>query len=78
VFGEDIAYTDPATKQAVTRHTLFVSNDNDFLATFEGQDNPNQFFVFAFDDADLADFVSKRFHQDREDDDHDGHDHDGR
>ncbi len=77
-FGEDITYTDPATKQAVTRHTLFVSNDNDFLATFEGQDNPNQFFVFAFDDADLPDFVPQRFHQDREDDDHDGHDHDGR
>ena len=77
-FGEDITYTDPATKQAVTRHTLFVSNDNDFLATFEGQDNPNQFFVFAFDDADLPDFVPQRLHQDREDDDHDGRDHDGR
>ena len=57
----------------MTRHTLFVSNDNDFLATFDGQDNPNQFFVFAFDDADLPDFVPQRFHQ-RRDDDHDDHD----
>ena len=72
-FGEDVTYADPATKQAVTRHTLFVSNDNDFLATFDGQDNPNQFFVFAFDDADLPDFVPQRFHQ-RRDDDHDDHD----
>jgi hypothetical protein len=64
----------------VTKHTLFVSNDNDFLATFEGQDNPNQFFVFAFGDEDLPDFAPQRFHQDRDDDDHDGHDghdHDG-
>jgi hypothetical protein len=77
-FGDDVTYTDPATQQAVTKHTLFVSNDNDFLATFDGKDNPNQFFVFAFDDADLPDFVPQRFHQ-RSDDDHDDRDdHDGR
>jgi hypothetical protein len=35
-------------------------------------------FVFAFGDEDLPDFVPQRFHQDRDDDDYDGHDHDGR
>lgn len=39
-----------------TRHTLFVANDNDFLASVNGVDNPNKFFVFAFDDADLPGF----------------------
>ena len=32
-------------------------------------DNPNRFFVFAFEDADLPNFVPQRFHRD---DDHDG------
>jgi Esterase-like activity of phytase len=42
-------------------HTLWIANDNDFLAqTDDGSgngttfDNPNQFFVFGFTDADLA------------------------
>jgi hypothetical protein len=39
-----------------TRHTLYVANDNDFLASVNGVDNPNKFFVFAFDDADLPGF----------------------
>jgi hypothetical protein len=39
-----------------TRHTLFVANDNDFLASFDGVDNPSKFFVFAFDDTDLPGF----------------------
>jgi hypothetical protein len=36
-----------------TRHTIYIANDNDFLASVGGVDNPNKFFVFAFDDADL-------------------------
>jgi hypothetical protein len=68
-FGEDITYVDTATHQPVTKHTLFVANDNDYLATFNGQDNPNQFFVFSFDDADLPDFVPQRFHDHDHDDD---------
>ena len=47
-FGEDIVI------DGVTKHTLWVANDNDFLASVGGKDNPNQFFVFAFDDADLG------------------------
>jgi hypothetical protein len=40
-------------------HTLWVSNDNDFLetvpdATGAQVPNPNQFFVFGFTDADLG------------------------
>jgi len=83
-FGQDVTYTDPVTHMPVTRHTLFIGNDNDFLATMAppvgNGDNPNQFFVFAFDDADLPFFVPQRFHR-GDDDDHDGdHDHgrDGR
>jgi hypothetical protein len=39
-------------------HTLWVANDNDFLATIPDAsgnmiDNPNQFFVFGFRDSDL-------------------------
>jgi len=41
-------------------HTLWVSNDNDFLlqtADVPPVANPNQFFVFGFTDEDLADYV---------------------
>ena len=47
-FGEDVVI------DGVTKHTLYVANDNDFLASVGGKANPNQFFVFAFDDTDLA------------------------
>ncbi|WP_085317159.1 esterase-like activity of phytase family protein [Derxia lacustris] len=46
------------------KHTLYVGNDNDFLAvTPGGLSNPNQWFVFAFDDADLGGsvFVNQTF-----------------
>jgi hypothetical protein len=52
-FGPDIV------QNGVTRHTLFVANDNDFLGTFvddghpTGGDNPNRWFVFAVDESDL-------------------------
>jgi hypothetical protein len=48
-FGQDVVIG------GQTLHTLYVGNDNDFLATTPGgQSNPNQWFVFAFSDADLA------------------------
>jgi hypothetical protein len=48
-FGEDVVVN------GVTKHTLYVANDNDFLATApDGQANPNQWFVFAFDATDLG------------------------
>jgi hypothetical protein len=44
-FGQDILI------DGVLNHTLFVSNDNDFV---EGIAGPNTFYAFAFTDADLA------------------------
>ena len=50
------------------KHTLYVANDNDYNAVFSGLDNPNAWFVFAFDDTDLPGFTPqqlKREHGDR-------------
>ena len=48
-FGADI------TVNGVVKHTLYLGNDNDFLATSPaGLANPNQWFVFTFTDADLG------------------------
>jgi hypothetical protein len=57
-FGQDVVIDGAA------KHTLYVANDNDFAATTTVTvdsvkvtvDNPNQFFVFAFDSTDLPDF----------------------
>ena len=59
-FGEDV------TIGGVTTHTLFIANDNDFLATdASGKQNPNQWFVFGVSDAELsafnATYVPERF-----------------
>jgi hypothetical protein len=76
-FGPDISTTDPVTQQTTTKHTLFIGNDNDFLGTLTppvgNGDNPNQWFVFSFTDADLPGLVPQPF--DRDHDDHDD-DHD--
>ena len=61
-FGQDVVIN------GVTKHTLYVASDNDFTATTtvteEGVaatvDNPNQIFVFTFDDADLPGFVPQQ------------------
>jgi hypothetical protein len=52
-FGQDI------TLNGSTRHTLYVTNDNDFLTTSGGVDNPNRWFVFAFSDSDLPGLVKQ-------------------
>jgi len=44
-FGEDLV------EGGTTFHTLYLSNDNDFLP---GTSGPNNFYVFKFTDADLA------------------------
>ena len=65
-FGEDIVV------DGIVKHTLYVANDNDFLAvTPGGLANPNQWFVFAFDGNDLAgsSFVNQKIRGH-------GHDHD--
>jgi len=57
-FGNDVTYN------GTIYHTLYVANDNDFLATTPGnKSNPNQWFVFGFTDADLggSTFVNQSF-----------------
>lgn len=61
---EGIAFGPDITMGATTLHTLWVSNDNDFVLTtndIPSIPNPNQFFVFGFTDADLAGFVPQQF-----------------
>jgi hypothetical protein len=70
-FGPDIRQSQ-GMGRGTTMHTLWVSNDNDFvLATGDTPSlpNPNQFFVFGFTDADLG--GSKLVLQFGEDDDND-------
>jgi hypothetical protein len=58
-FGPDI------TVNGIVKHTIWVANDNDFLTPLPpavgSGDNPNQFFVFAFDDHDLPFFEPQEF-----------------
>jgi Esterase-like activity of phytase len=71
-FGPDVTMSDHSVK-----HTLWLGNDNDFLTPLPpgvgAGDNPNQFFVFAFDDHDLPFYEPQEFHGD-EDEHHNGHD----
>lgn len=70
---EGLAFGPDLSASGVTKHTLYLANDNDFLATVvdsnhpNGIDNPNQFFVFAVDPAALPNFVPQ--HCDDEDPD---------
>ena len=66
-FGQDIVLA------GVPKHTLYIANDNDFNAAVEDKnhaivDNPNQYFVFAFDDTDLPGFMPQRFTGDHPED----------
>ena len=60
---ESVAFGPDIVVGSVTKHTLFLANDNDFLATItdsnhpNGIANPNKFFVFTFESADLPTFV---------------------
>ncbi|HSI61351.1 MAG TPA: esterase-like activity of phytase family protein [Ideonella sp.] len=52
---ESLAFGADVVVGGVNKHTLYIANDNDFLgSTSAGLDNPNQFYVFAFDAADLG------------------------
>jgi hypothetical protein len=71
---EGIAFGQDVVLNGAVKHTLYVTNDNDYLAAVADKnkvlvDNPNQIFVFAFDDADLPGFVPQQFHADFFDDD---------
>jgi hypothetical protein len=51
---EGLAFGQDVVVDGVLTHTLFVANDNDFLSSNNGVDNPNRWFVFGVTDADLA------------------------
>jgi hypothetical protein len=60
-FGQDVVV------EGVVKHTLYVANDNDYTAVVPNvnypagtAENPNRFFVFAFDDVDLPDYVAQQ------------------
>jgi hypothetical protein len=65
---EGLALGPDVVIKGVAKHTLFVANDNDFLATVGGLDNPNQFFVFAIDLGALPTFVPQQLATDGDDD----------
>ena len=50
---EGVAFGPDMVIDGVNKHTLFIANDNDFLHTVNGVNNPNQFFVFSIDESDL-------------------------
>ena len=69
---EGVAFGQDVVINGVSKHTLYVANDNDFLATIADPlkspgdpsrgtvANPNQFYVFAFGDEDLPAYVPQR------------------
>ena len=74
---EGVAFGQDVEINGVTKHTLFIANDNDFLPTAADPfklpgdvtrgvvANPNQFYVFAFTDAELPGFVPQQFRKSR-------------
>jgi hypothetical protein len=76
-FGQDVIFN------GATKHTLYIANDDDFLAAIADPlklpndptrglvANPNQFYVFAFDDNDLPGYVPQPVREPR------GRGHDG-
>jgi hypothetical protein len=65
---EGLAFGPDVVIDGVAKHTLFIANDNDFLATVGGIANPNQFFVFAIDRAVLPTYVPQQLSGDGDDD----------
>lgn len=76
---EGLAFGPDVTLNGVATHTLFLSNDNDFLPTVTDSNHPggvantNQFFVFGFTDKDLPGFVPQEIKSAHEEGPH-GHD----
>jgi hypothetical protein len=64
---EGVAFGPDIEQDGKRRHTLFIGNDNDFLPTVtddlhpQGAENPNRFYVFAFDAQDLPGYQPQRF-----------------
>lgn len=70
---EGIAFGQDVLRNGSLEHTFYIANDNDFLATVKKggatADNPNQIFVFAFDDFDLPGYEPQQFRPGRGNDD---------
>ena len=76
---EGIAFGQDVVINGAVKHTLYVSNDNDFLATVADPlkapsditrsmiFNPNQFYVFAFSDDELTGYIPQQFQGDLSD-----------
>jgi len=77
---EGVAFGQDVIIGGETRHTLYVSNDNDFQATVADPLklpadltrglilNPNKFFVFAFSDSELPGYIPQQIRFTRQDD----------
>ncbi len=84
---EGVAFGQDVTINGVKKHTIYIANDNDFLATVADPfklpgdvsrgwvTNPNQFYVFAFAEEELPGFVPQRFQSARDRDDDGDRDH---
>jgi hypothetical protein len=63
---EGVAFGPDVTVAGAAKHTVFVANDNDFIATVKdtnhpnGLDNPSRWFVFAFDGTDLPGYTPQK------------------
>jgi hypothetical protein len=57
---EGVAFGPDLVIDGFNKHTLFIANDNDFLPTVGGIENPNQFFVFSIDESDLSSFTAQK------------------
>jgi hypothetical protein len=72
---EGITFGPDVMMGSALKHTLFVSNDNDYTPVAANShhpggtvDNPNKWLVFAFDDNDLPGYVPQCFANDRDQD----------
>jgi hypothetical protein len=57
---EGVAFGPDLVIDGLNKHTLFIANDNDFLPSVGGINNPNQFFVFSIDESDLNSFSAQK------------------
>jgi hypothetical protein len=64
---EGVAFGPDVVIKGVNKHTLFIANDNDFLPSVGGVNNPNQFFVFSIDESDLFSYLPQKIHGENDD-----------
>jgi len=64
---EGLAFGQDVVMGGGVKHTLYIANDNDYNAVVGGLDNPNAWFVFAFDDTDLPGFAPQQLKHEHED-----------